>query len=144
MKPHREFFQNTTRGLILVPPPKPPAEPEPPSQGLRYHHVDSQDTNDDDDDDNDAITEGAWYYLKQCLWNGPRSFRVDMSLSSLYPGNKHLFKDVLNVSEVTISHFLAEPRSFALNDPLKHMSRILMAMDKFISKNGIGYRDRNE
>jgi hypothetical protein len=130
-----------------VPTPKPPAEPEPPSQGLRYHHVDSQDTHDDDDDDDDdddEITEGAWYYVKRCLWNGPRYFRVNMSLSSLYPGNKHLFMDVLNVSEVAISHFLAEARSFTLNDPLKHMSRILMAMDKFISKNGIGYWDRSE
>jgi hypothetical protein len=129
-----------------VPTPKPPAEPEPPSQDLRYHHVDSQDTYDDDDDDNDddEITEGAWYHVKRCLWNGPRYFRVNMSLSSLYPGNKHLFRDVLNVSEVAISHFLAEARSFTLNNPLKHMSRILMAMDKFISKNGIGYWDRDE
>jgi hypothetical protein len=145
-KPNREFFQNATRRLIFVPTPKSPAEPEPLSQSLQYHRVDSQDTydDDDDDDDDDEITEGAWYHVKRCLWNGPRYFRVNMSLSSLYPGNKRLFKDVLNVSEVAISHFLAEARSFTLNDPLKHMSRILMAMDKFISKNGIEYQDRRE
>ena len=127
-----------------MPTPKPPAEPEPLNQGLCYHHVDSQDTYDDDDSDDDEITEGAWYHVKRCLWNGPRYFRVNMSLSSLYPGNKHLFKDVLNVSEVAISHFLAEARSFTLNDSRKYMSRILMAMDKFISKHSIRHWERDE
>src|SRR5947208_1134974 len=102
-KSHREFFRNTTRRLIFVPTPKPPAEPDPLHQSLRYHHADSQDMYDDDDSDDDEITEGVWYPVRRCLWNGPRYFRMNMSLSGLYPGNKHLFKDVLNVSEVAIS-----------------------------------------
>ncbi|KAF8849378.1 hypothetical protein BDZ45DRAFT_237480 [Acephala macrosclerotiorum] len=140
----REFFQSPSRRLIFVPSPKPSTESEPPDQRLGCQLVDSQSAYDDDEGDDDEIKEGSWHHLNQCLWNGPPYFRVNVILNCLYPSNKHLFKDVLNVSEVAFSHFLAEARSFTMSDSKQYMSKILIAMDKFISSHWVSSDDYDE
>ena len=139
----REFFLAPTRKLIFVPLPKFLAEPKKPSQellllGTKLVRNQEPDSVDDEDDDDDEIKNGFWRSIDQVLWNGPRYFRVNMSLSTLYPGNEHLFKNILDVSKVKLHHFLAECRAFTETDSRDYMSKIITATDKYISRN---YRD---
>lgn len=127
-----------------MPTPKPLVEQEPLVKGLGILLLNDRDTYDDDESDDKEVIEGHWYHIKQCLWNGPSYFRENMSLMALYPGNNRLFKDILSVSEVTLNHFIAEARSFTPNDPRKYMSKILMAMDKYISKNYVWPNDQRK
>jgi hypothetical protein len=62
---------------------------------------------------------------------------VNRSLNTLYPGNERLFRDILGLTKVDISHFIAEVASFRLEDrtlyePLEYMWRILAALNSFM------------
>jgi hypothetical protein len=140
----REFFHGRKKRLIFVPTPKPFVEQEPLIKGLGIQPVHDQDTYDDDDSDDNEMIEGVWYHVERCLWNGPGYFRENISLIALYPGNKRLFKDILSVSEITLDHFIAEARSFTTSDPRRYMSKILMAMDKYISRNIVWSDNHNK
>jgi hypothetical protein len=88
--------------------------------------------------DDGKIQKGKWYSAAQFLWRGPRYFRVNRSINTLYSGNERLFRDILGLDKVDISHFLAEARSFKLNDsslprPLDYMWQILAALEDFMS-----------
>ncbi|CZR59369.1 uncharacterized protein PAC_09261 [Phialocephala subalpina] len=160
----KKLFVDSTKKLIFVPDPKPPKpissnEPTNKSllsllegstrrQGLGPSSVEERQSptpaqlarirDTADDDDECKIQKGKWYLAAQFLWSGPHYFRVNRSLNSLYPGNERLFRDILGLTKVDISHFIAEVSSFSLEDPtlnqpLAYMWSILAALNSYMS-----------
>lgn len=88
--------------------------------------------------DDDEVHKGSWHHVTRFLWSGPSYFRMNRSLNTLYPGNEHLFRDVLGLTKVNLSHFVAEAYSFCLNDPtlsrpLEYMLNVITALDSYMS-----------
>jgi hypothetical protein len=120
----RSFFRGSEAPLILVPP-QPSAR-----QGSNPRDEDEFQLGGEDADD----APGEWRLFRECLWRGSPHLRMHCCLATFYPGFQQLFRDVLELSDMTVPSVTTEIKSLRRTGSIDvlYILGLLAVLDRFL------------